>query len=240
MRMYLRALVAPLLLLALLTAPVHAAPGRATLANLQASLTFPHCCYTVGALDANYLSGFQDEQADIGLYSGCSFQDHWININNSGAWIEFGINQSANSTCFNGYVAPWSRFAAYAYNNQITVFMNSPNGPGPYHYYTFYWYQGYWYFYIDSTNVYPPALNWNTWGCCSEYTGIETYDTSNSFAYGNYVLRWTQYGGGWQYWGGNDSHVDWPMCGDFYNSYTWYSGQWWNTASWPGCGDVQQ
>lgn len=180
--------------------------------------------YSVGGWPNTYYgpTGVLDERQDLSAISDNGYaviQDEWVLMAaNSSAWIELGTCSGTGGCGSSQPYGSW--FYEYGYNgNGHVVYDQAIGGWNQWHYFDFYFYYGYWYPYVDSTNIGTTYIYWNQYGYQSQ-AGLETYDIVYFPAFTSYNLMYTWVGGNWTYWNpanGQPTNVGPDMCGRWNN-----------------------
>lgn len=174
---------------------------------------------------SNY-SGVKVYRQDLSLsVSVCVFQPIWM-TDTSSRTNELGsaygpscgsTNQKIpNNTWYWGYQTSSTNFMLGGWRAMT---------PGQYHYFSIYYYAGYYYFYVDSTLMYDRSYN----AFFNNYVqaGLESYDSAAVVhAFQDSSLQYTLGGGSWTNWSGEDwKDKPSPMCGSWVSSTDWQAGE---------------
>jgi hypothetical protein len=176
---------------------------------------------------ASTYSGVKVYRQDLSLSPNpCAFQPIWM-TDTSSRTNELG--SAYGPSCGGpGEVIPNDTWY-WGYQTSSTNFVlggTRAMTPGQYHYFSIYYYAGYYYFYVDSTLMWDRSYN----AFFNDYVqaGLESYDGSvviNGFQ--DSSLQYTLGGGGWTNWSGEDWHdtITSPMCGSWVSSTDWRAGE---------------
>ena len=181
--------------------------------------------YSVGFdSSASSYSGVKVYRKDLSLNpsTGCVYQPIWVG-NAAYQTNELGSEYGGTSKGCEGANDTWY----WGYQTNKTTFI--PGGtramtPGQTHYFSIYYYLGYYYFYVDSTLMYDRYFN--------QYfayadAGLESYDSAVSVApFPDSSLQYTLSGGSWTNWSGEDTQtVNSPLCGRWISATDWQAGE---------------
>jgi hypothetical protein len=187
----------------------------ATQGTAGAAVVCPPHCYAVGWDDQANISAVRQWRPDELVYSNtCIYQDQWeIVTSDAQYWIEFGT--SAGNQC--ATIPGWNWFWGYGFAGNFDEVGHQLVGPGPNHKFSFYYYLGHYYYYIDSTlmgNFASTSFGWRA------EAGLESGDQYTSIPlYAGTGLSLTISGGAFQDWSTSyeDRHRDYAygLCGWF-------------------------
>lgn len=128
--------------------------------------------------------------------------------------MKYGPCVGPNDTCYWGY----------GVNGTFYKLGTRAFTPGQTHVFEIYYYQGYYYYCVDTTNV--GHYYWNWWFNAVS-PGPESYNPSVAIGpFEDSTLMYTTSGGSWTNWSGEDaSGVDIGMCGNWVSPTDWKAGE---------------